>query len=338
MKTFTIVLSEGCNLDCAYCGVDKRSTRTIDPVKCLTELRAFYDQYPNDIIEVGFFGGEPLMQMSLIRQLVDGMAGMDRIKKVMPTNGLLLTRQIVDYLVANDFRVSVSFDGLWQDKNRLQLTGKTTSKRLLDKVDLIKQLPDLRIHTMITRGCYNLLENHLYIMREFGVNPELTLVRDVGTWTAHSVNRVIQGIDELFDWYIDNASSVEMPAFIMYYLRHFLNYHVRHHVKQNCGAGLSTQFFDNDRVIPCTRFSKSPELLDKITDFYVMSECSTCPVRNYCEKGCLIEQIRNERPIEELCTIYKFIYNKVSIMTSKLQQNSTFQLTILKEIEDGSKH
>lgn len=338
MKTFTIVLSEGCNLDCTYCGVDKRSTRTIDADKCLTELRAFYDQHPTDDIEVGFFGGEPLMQMPLVRRLVDGMADMERVKKVMPTNGLLLTQPIVDYLSEQNFRVSVSFDGLWQDKNRLQLTGKTTSRRILDKVDLIKQLPDLRIHSMITRGCYNLLENHLYVTNEFGVNPELTLVRDVGTWTTHSVNRLTVGIKELFDWYIANASTVVMPAFIMYYLRHFLNFHARHHVKKNCGAGISTQFFDNDKVIPCTRFSKSPELLDKIEDFYEMVECTTCPVRNYCEKGCLIEQIRNERPIAELCTIYKFIYNEISIMTNQLQHNPTFQLAILKEIEDGSKH
>ena len=109
----------------------------------------------------------------------------------------------------------------------------------------------------------------------------------------------------------EKVNSVVMPAFILYYLRHFLNFHARQHVKKNCGAGTSTQFFDNDRVIPCTRFSKSPELLDKIEEFYEMVECNICPVRNYCEKGCLIEQIRNERPIAELCTIYKFIYNEI---------------------------
>jgi len=249
----------------------------------------------------------------------------------MPTNGLLLTEDNIEYLVNNKVGISLSFDGLWQDRNRLQLNGKKTLDKFLEKRELFKKIPDVSCHTMITRGCYNLLENHLFIKNTFGFNPELTLVRDVGTWNMESVERLKLGIDELFDWYLNNPDE-EMPFFIKFYLRHILDYKSKGFTSENCGAGIDMLMFSENKLVSCTRFKDQPEVIAKIPEFRRMSKCETCEVKNYCKKGCLYEQINNDGPIEELCVIYKYMYNKVFEAMGHLKTNENFVSVVKKEI------
>jgi radical SAM protein with 4Fe4S-binding SPASM domain len=253
----------------------------------------------------------------------------------MPTNGLLLTDENLQFLVDNNIEISVSFDGLWQDKNRLQLNGKSTRHKFFEKRDLLRKIPNLKIHSMIYKGCYNLLENHLFIRDNFGANPELTLVRDVDVWDSNSVEKLKFGITELFDWYMNNPQE-DMPEFIRFYLRHFLNYKLKGLEKHNCGAGTSIFMFSENKIVPCTRFKDSPDMIAEIPKYAQMPECQSCEVKNYCEKGCLFEQIKNKGPIPELCDIYKYTYKEVSRMTRALHNNPYFNEQLLEEIENAN--
>ena len=332
MKTLLVVLSEKCNLNCSYCGVDKWSKLSIDPYLYLEEFRKMREQYPDEKIKIDFFGGEPLLQMGLIKTILDGVKDDKNLKLFMPTNGLLLDEEKIKFLIENDIEVSLSFDGLWQDRNRLQLNGKKTLHRFMEMKPLFKQLPGVNCHTMITKGCYNLLENHLWIRDNFGFNPELTLVRDMGVWDRPSVDKLLAGITEMFDWYIDNPTET-MPYFIMFYLRHFLNYHAKGVETDNCGAGTHMFMFSENKVVPCTRFKDSPEMIAAIPKYAQMPECQTCEVKNYCKKGCLFEQIKNQGPIVELCDIYKYVYKEIKRMTATLKNDPYFKRVVLDELE-----
>jgi sulfatase maturation enzyme AslB (radical SAM superfamily) len=332
MKTLLVVLSEKCNLNCSYCGVDKWSKLSIDPNLYLEEFRKMRERYPDETIKIDFFGGEPLLQMDLIKVILDGVQHDDNLKLFMPTNGLLLDEEKVQFLVDNNIEVSLSFDGLWQDRNRLQLNGKRTMHRFMEKRDLFRKIPGVNCHTMITKGCYNLLENHLWIKDNFGFNPELTLVRDVGTWDQHSVDKLKVGITEMFDWYIENPEQ-GMPYFVLFYLRHFLDYHSKGVTTDNCGAGTHMFMFSENKVVPCTRFKDSPDMIAEIPKYAQMPVCQTCEVKNYCKKGCLFEQIKNQGPIVELCDIYKYTYREVKRMTAALKNNQFFKQIVKEEME-----
>jgi uncharacterized protein len=290
-------------------------------------------QYPDETIKIDFFGGEPLLQIDLIKQILDGVRDDGNIKLFMPTNGLLLTEEIVQWLVDENIETSISFDGLWQDRNRLQLNGKGTLERFFEKRKLFHRLPKVSCHTMIDKGCYNLLENHLFIRDNFGFNPQLTLVRDVGTWSRPGVEKLKAGIAQLVDWYIDNPEE-DMPYFILFYLRHFINYRARGYVADNCGAGTNVFMFSENKVVPCTRFKDSPEMIEAIPKYARMPECESCEVKNYCQKGCLFEQIKNQGPIVELCDIYKYTYREVKRIASSLKNNQNFKKIIEKEINN----
>lgn len=333
MKTLLVVLSEKCNLNCSYCDVDKWSKKTIDPELYLIEFRKMREQYPDETIKIDFFGGEPLLQIPLIKIILDGVRNDGNIKLFMPTNGLLLTDEIADWLVEEKIETSISFDGLWQDRNRLQLNGRGTLERFWEKRELFHRLPKVSCHTMIDKGCYNLLENHLYIRDNFGFNPQLTLVRDIGTWDDNRVEKLKVGIDELFDWYVQNPQE-EMPYFIKHFFGHVLNYKVKHYVTDNCGAGSDVWMFSENKVVPCTRFKDEPELIEIIPKYAKMKECETCEVKNVCEKGCLYEQIKNGGPIVELCDLYKHIYGWINTMTARLRHNQYFIKTVQKELEN----
>jgi sulfatase maturation enzyme AslB (radical SAM superfamily) len=332
MKTLLVVLSEKCNLNCSYCGVDKWSKLSIDPYLYLDEFRKMRERFPDETIKIDFFGGEPLLQMDLIKIILDGVKHDDNLKLFMPTNGLLLDEKKVQFLIDNNIEVSLSFDGLWQDRNRLQLNGKKTLHRFMEMRDMFRQIPGVKCHTMITKGCYNLLENHLWIRDNFGFNPELTLVRDVGTWDQDSVDKLKVGITEMFDWYIENPEQ-GMPYFVLFYLRHFLDYHGKGVTTDNCGAGTHMFMFSENKVVPCTRFKDSPDMIEEIPKYAQMPVCQTCEVKNYCKKGCLFEQIKNQGPIVELCDIYKYTYREVKRMTSALKNNEFFKQVVREEME-----
>jgi sulfatase maturation enzyme AslB (radical SAM superfamily) len=335
MKTLLVVISEKCNLDCSYCGVDKWSKNAIDPYLYLEEFRKMREEFPDEKIKIDFFGGEPLLQMHLIKTILDGVRDDGNVHLFMPTNGLLLTDEIVDWIIEENIEISLSFDGLWQDRNRLQLNGRGTKHRFFEKRELFKRIPGLRIHTMIYKGCYNLLENHLFIRDNFDINPELTLVRDVGVWDADSVDKLKTGIKELVDWYIEHPEQ-GMPFFIKFYLRHFLRYQTTGLEKHNCGAGSEVYMFSDNKIVPCTRFKDSPEMIEAIPQYAKMSVCQTCEVKNYCEKGCLFEQIKNQGPVVELCDLYKYSYREVSRMSATLKTNPYFTQLLKEEIENGN--
>ena len=332
MKTLLVVLSEKCNLNCSYCGVDKWSKLSIDPYLYLEEFHKMRERFPDETIKIDFFGGEPLLQMDLIQTILDGVKHDDNLKLFMPTNGLLLDEKKVQFLIDNNIEVSLSFDGLWQDRNRLQLNGKKTLHRFLEMRELFRQIPGVNCHTMVTKGCYNLLENHLWIKENFGFNPELTLVRDVGTWDQDSVDRLKVGITEMFDWYIEDPEQ-GMPYFVLFYLRHFLDYHSKGVTTDNCGAGTHMFMFSENKVVPCTRFKDRPDMVAEIPKYAQMPVCQTCEVRNYCKKGCLFEQIKNQGPIVELCDIYKYTYREVKRMTAALKNNEFFKQVVREEME-----
>lgn len=330
MNTLGVILSEQCNLDCAYCGMDKTTTDKINPHDFLESL-GNHTWPENEDLRINFFGGEPLLQFESIKKIVDGIDN-DRINFGMPTNGTILNEDMVAFLNENKISVSISFDGLWQGQNRVQLSGKDSTLAFERNILLMKQLSGIKSHTMITKGNYNLLENHLYINKVLGTNTELTLIRDRNVWDGDSVIQLKNGIEELFCWYEEDTKR-DLPNFIMFYLRHFLLYESKGVVVNSCGAGEETNFFSDDSVVPCVRFGGDDDALGKIDEYRSMTDCQTCSVRNYCKKGCLYEQIKNEGPIGELCDIYRFIYKRISTMTNRLRNDDLFKSLVVSEIK-----
>lgn len=336
MIVLSIALSEACNLNCTYCNVDKHSTKSIDPFIFLETFKEVRLKNPNEKIQIDFYGGEPLIHFNKIKYIIESIEDKN-IQYFMPTNGLLLTKEILEYLVEKQVQLSISFDGIYQDDNRPQHNGNTTTKWYIEHIDLLKQIPNLKIHSMIYPGNYDLLTNHMYIQRLFDVNPQLTIVKDIGVWDAESVKKLKFGIDRLFKWYEEDTTR-EIPEAIMYYLRSVILYKSKKHEIKWCGAGKSHLSFSENKLIACNRFKDEPELEKLIPQFIEMPECQTCEVKQYCRKGCMYENIKNGKPITEVCDIFKHFYDKINKMIINLKYDKNFREVVEQNIKDEYGH
>ena len=110
-----LMLSGRCNLACAYCYQDRRRVRRSIRWE---SVRAALDAALSrgfDAFWVEFSGGEPLLEPDLMRRAVaylEGHRGPCEVSYALTTNGTLLTRELLDFLVEHDFMIRLSFDGV----------------------------------------------------------------------------------------------------------------------------------------------------------------------------------------------------------------------------------
>lgn len=100
----------------------------------------FFQEHSTDQnnVTIGFYGGEPFLEFELIKECVayaeDKLEG-KKIEYSVTTNATLLTDEIIDYLIFNNFFVTVSLDGpreiqdecrrfLYNNKGTFVLLGK----------------------------------------------------------------------------------------------------------------------------------------------------------------------------------------------------------------------
>jgi len=150
-----------CNLNCTYCcygklydGYDKREGKrmSFDDVKTILDylIKIWKENYVPGLthpLTIGFYGGEPLLNMPLIKKIV---AYLENTKKTgkkfffnMTTNALLLDKYM-DYLVEKDISLLISFDGDEQGQSyRIDATGKNSFSRVYKNIQMLEmKYPD----------------------------------------------------------------------------------------------------------------------------------------------------------------------------------------------------
>lgn len=133
-------LTQNCNLTCKYCLYRNSSCfRKPSNVNLDLHLAKRAIDYVYNLIKdredrkflVGLYGGEPLLNFRTLKAIVEYSKAMFShwdIRFNMTTNGTLLTDDIIDYLISNDFSILVSLDGPKQvhDAKRVFSNGDGT--------------------------------------------------------------------------------------------------------------------------------------------------------------------------------------------------------------------
>ena len=136
LTTIVLNVNTGCNLSCSYCykeDLDAPSKgRKMALETAIRSIDLLLAESPDrDGYNIVFFGGEPLSNLGLIREVVEHAeprfaALGKRIDFTLTTNATLLTEAIVDWLDAHRFGLTVSMDGpkALHDRNRKTVGGK----------------------------------------------------------------------------------------------------------------------------------------------------------------------------------------------------------------------
>lgn len=110
LKVVTFLVTNACNGKCKYC-YEEPGKECMDEEaaeKALRELK----KYGTHIGKARFFGGEPLIDFSVIQYIV-GKLKSDFIVDgfEITTNSVLMTDEMLDFFVENNFSIVVSLDG-----------------------------------------------------------------------------------------------------------------------------------------------------------------------------------------------------------------------------------
>ncbi|HLP59064.1 MAG TPA: radical SAM peptide maturase [Candidatus Deferrimicrobium sp.] len=151
--TFEVV--DYCNLDCAYCAYGKfynsneqRGNKQLSTGTAKTVLNYLHDllnsslnQSHHQAFYIGFYGGEPLLNFSFIRDIAAYARQLKLIHNYfrfnMTTNGLLLGKYM-DFLVEHDFDLLISLDGdEYNNSYRIFRDGKPAYPEILKNIDAL---------------------------------------------------------------------------------------------------------------------------------------------------------------------------------------------------------
>lgn len=147
-KTLIIELTEQCNLRCTYCVFDdayskerSHSSTKLDISLAKEKIYNFFCRANEDAYII-FYGGEPLLEFKEIIELTNYAKSLfsERVKFSFTTNGMALTEDKFDFLIENDFLITVSLDGFKKnhDSKRITINGNPSWDRIMNNLEKIK--------------------------------------------------------------------------------------------------------------------------------------------------------------------------------------------------------
>lgn len=142
--SLTIAPSLSCNFDCPYCFENKRTGVMSEEIQEAL-IKYVIEKIRNGvkIIEITWYGGEPLMQFQIIKALCEKFTDICKknnvlLKMGMISNGYLLSEEIVDFLEKYEISFQVTLDGLRKNHNQRRYLkgGKETFDTIFSNLKL----------------------------------------------------------------------------------------------------------------------------------------------------------------------------------------------------------
>ncbi len=145
VKALCLHIAHTCNLNCAYCFASQgnyhgeRSVMSFEVGKRALDFLVENSGTRRNL-EVDFFGGEPLMNFDVVKQLVSYARSMEKEKNkkfrfTLTTNGLLIDDDVIDFANREMSNVVLSLDGRKEihDRYRVDYAGNGSWERIVPK-------------------------------------------------------------------------------------------------------------------------------------------------------------------------------------------------------------
>ena len=194
--SLVLMLNHTCNLNCTYCYTGNKFNRPMAiNVGQKAIDRALTSLAPNGVLELGFFGGEPLIEHRLLTCLLDyaeqrATAAGKRLCADVTTNGTVAGPEAWAVLARPELKVAVSHDGLPEIHNRHRRSrdGRGTSAIVLETIErLIEAGRDINVVMVVRPDTVSSLPDGISYLRGEGVKhvqPSLDLWT---TWRAEDL-------------------------------------------------------------------------------------------------------------------------------------------------------
>ena len=139
----TLMVNHGCNLRCRYCYTGDKTPRAMTAATARAGIdRALRSLVPDGVLELAFFGGEPLIEAELIWDLMgysreQAIASGASVVWNMTTNGTLAQGTAWRVMTHPEMQLAISHDGLTEihDRHRVTVEGHGSSATVLNTID-----------------------------------------------------------------------------------------------------------------------------------------------------------------------------------------------------------
>lgn len=325
----SIDLTNKCNLSCPYCYKETEYYDTFGSREAYSDITKenlfkLYNWVLDSNIKTDvcfqFHGGEPLIKWELITWFINSVKALGITSKKIAfgiqTNGLLLSRDKIDWLFEHNVQVGISFDGTkeQQNKNRPILNGKGSYDKIVDNLKyLLEKFPETSCQVTVEEP--SSVEDSLVNITNLGFKnsifrPVYNKKSESTEWQLEMAQRHIDLAKKIIE--INKKNNKISESSIKRTIRAFANGTTGFMCHSwPCGAGNKLVAMDtNGFVYPCDIFFNSQGWsygnIDKIhkssfDDVIFKSEitkvlinrtsdkisaCSTCSTQNSCGGGC----------------------------------------------------
>jgi len=197
LRGLTLTLNDACNYRCAYCYKD-RSQKAVLGYRRAREALAFFMPYLTKKFQISFYGGEPLLAFETIRRLTSFLREQEALfgkkaRLTITTNGSLLSDEVIDFLGRERFAVTLSFDGLAQDKQRL----KGSCEQILGRLPALLRRPrlNLSVNCVFTPETVDDLSGSIRLLLQSGVGRIFFALSVLKAWDRPSLVRLGAQLD-----------------------------------------------------------------------------------------------------------------------------------------------
>ena len=321
IKALCLHVAHTCNLNCSYCFASQGKYQGDRAVMSFEVGKQAFDflianSGSRRNLEVDFFGGEPLMNWDVVKQLVAYARSIEKehnknFRFTLTTNGLLIDDEVIDFLNKEMSNVVLSLDGRREvhDLFRKDYAGNGSYDRIIPK---FKRLVE-------ARGGKNYYMRGTFTHNNVDFTEDIFHMADLG-FTELSMEPVVSAPDDpcaltdedlpkLFEQYEILAKEMikrkqeGRPFTFYHYMIDLKNGPCIYKRITGCGSGTEYMAVTPwGELFPCHQFVGDPKYsLGNIWDgvknkecqdefrscnAYARKECRDCWAKLYCSGGC----------------------------------------------------
>ena len=323
VKALCLHIAHDCNLKCKYCFAEEgeyhghRSLMSSKVGKAAIDFLIKASGKRRNL-EVDFFGGEPLMNFDVVKEIVEYGREQEKLynknfRFTITTNGILLNDDIIDYINKNMHNVVISLDGRKEinDMMRPRAGGQGSYDVIVPKFQKLaesRHQTDYYIRGTFTRNNLDFSKDVLHMadlgFKQISVEPVVgedttdyaireedipAVCEEYEKLAAELYERHKKGGKDDFNFFHFNIDLKGGPCV----------------VKRLVGCGSGTEYLSvtpEGELFPCHQFVglegfgmgnvfdglSNPELREKFSkcNVYAKDECKKCWARFYCSGGC----------------------------------------------------
>ena len=321
IKALCLHIAHTCNLNCEYCFASQgnyhgeRQVMSFEVGKRALDFLIEQSGSRRNL-EVDFFGGEPLMNFEVVKQLVEYARSIEKEKGknfrfTLTTNGLLIDDDVIDFCNREMCNVVLSLDGRKEvhDHYRVDYAGLGSFDRIVPKFQKLVNARGGKNYYM--RGTFthrnpDFLEDIKTMLdlgfTELSMEPVVCAPGDKAELTAEDLPIVMQQYEDLANLMIERDREGK-PFTFYHYMLDLKGGPCIYKRISGCGSGTEyvavTPWGD---LYPCHQFVGDDKFLlgniwDGVTNSEILNEfascnvyarpdCSDCWAKLYCSGGC----------------------------------------------------